>query len=101
MEGDNMKEYDKVELISDKKKFTDMGLEKGRIGTVLGEKRNGSKTSPSNNEKKSHKHRSHALLHSCGCRSGIHYIQISFRSYAALPPRCEHGSARICACKQA
>ena len=36
-----MKEYDKVELISDKNKFRELGLEKGRIGTVLGPKRNG------------------------------------------------------------
>ena len=36
-----MKEYDKVELISDKKKFKDLGLEKGRIETILGPKRNG------------------------------------------------------------
>ena len=37
----NMKEYDKVELISDKQKFKDLGLEKGRTGTILGPKRNG------------------------------------------------------------
>ncbi len=36
-----MKEYDKVELISDKNKFKELGLEKGMIGTVLGPKRNG------------------------------------------------------------
>ncbi|MBE7087628.1 MAG: hypothetical protein E7369_04965 [Clostridiales bacterium] len=36
-----MKEYDKVELISDKKKFTDLGLKKGATGTILGPKRNG------------------------------------------------------------
>ena len=36
-----MKEYDKVELISDKNKFRELGIEKGRIGTVLGPKRNG------------------------------------------------------------
>lgn len=41
MGGSNMKEYDKVELISDKQKFKDLGLEKGRIGTILGPKRNG------------------------------------------------------------
>ena len=35
-----MKEYDKVELISEKKKFTDLGLKKGRTGTILGPKRN-------------------------------------------------------------
>ena len=36
-----MKEYDKVELISDKKKFIDLGLKKGDKGTILGPKRNG------------------------------------------------------------
>ncbi|MBR2616686.1 MAG: hypothetical protein IKC56_00415 [Clostridia bacterium] len=36
-----MKEYDKVELVSDKKEFIDLGLEKGKTGTVLGPKRNG------------------------------------------------------------
>ena len=36
-----MKEYDKVELVSDKKKFADLGLNKGRTGTVLGPERNG------------------------------------------------------------
>lgn len=36
-----MKEYDKVELISEKKKFTDFALKKGRTGTILGPKRNG------------------------------------------------------------
>lgn len=36
-----MKEYDKVELISDKQRFKELGLEKGRIGTILGPKRNG------------------------------------------------------------
>ena len=36
-----MKEYDRVELISDKKKFTDLGLKKGDQGTILGAKRNG------------------------------------------------------------
>ena len=36
-----MKEYDKVELISDKKEFTDLGLKKGDKGTILGPKRNG------------------------------------------------------------
>ena len=36
-----MKEYDKVELISDKQKFKDLGLEKGRTGTILGPKRHG------------------------------------------------------------
>ncbi|MBR2860830.1 MAG: hypothetical protein IKB86_03230 [Clostridia bacterium] len=36
-----MKEYDKVELISDKQEFKDLGLEKGRTGTILGTKRNG------------------------------------------------------------
>ena len=36
-----MKEYDRVELVSDKKEFIDLGLEKGKTGTVLGPKRNG------------------------------------------------------------
>ena len=36
-----MKEYDRVELISDKKKFVDLGLKKGDKGIVLGEERNG------------------------------------------------------------
>ena len=36
-----MKEYDRVELISDKKKFKDLGLKIGDKGTILGEKRNG------------------------------------------------------------
>ncbi|MBQ7373203.1 MAG: hypothetical protein IJW64_01395 [Clostridia bacterium] len=36
-----MQEYDRVELVSDKKKFTELGLKKGRIGTILGPKRNG------------------------------------------------------------
>jgi len=36
-----MKEYDRVELISDSKKFTDLGLKKGDKGTILGPKRNG------------------------------------------------------------
>ena len=36
-----MKEYDRVELISDKKKFIDLGLRRGRRGTILGPKRNG------------------------------------------------------------
>lgn len=36
-----MKLLDRVELIVDKKKFTDLGLKKGDIGTVLGEERNG------------------------------------------------------------
>ena len=36
-----MKEYDRVEIISDKQKFKDLGLEKGRTGTILGPKRHG------------------------------------------------------------
>ncbi len=36
-----MKEYDRVELISDKKKFIDLGLKQGDKGTILGPKRNG------------------------------------------------------------
>ena len=36
-----MKLLNRVELISDKKKFTDLGLKKGRTGTILGPKRNG------------------------------------------------------------
>ena len=40
-QNDNMKEYDRVELISDKKKFVDLGLKKGATGTILGPKRNG------------------------------------------------------------
>ena len=36
-----MKEYDRVELISDSKEFTDLGLKKGDQGTILGPKRNG------------------------------------------------------------
>lgn len=36
-----MKEYDRVELISDKKEFTDLGLKKGDKGTILGPRRNG------------------------------------------------------------
>ncbi|MBE7091241.1 MAG: hypothetical protein E7363_04940 [Clostridiales bacterium] len=36
-----MKEYDRVELVSDKKKFIDLGLKKGDTGTILGPKRNG------------------------------------------------------------
>ena len=36
-----MREYDRVELISDKKKFIDLGLKKGDKGTILGPKRNG------------------------------------------------------------
>lgn len=36
-----MKLLDRVELISDKKKFTSMGLKKGDKGIVLGEERNG------------------------------------------------------------
>ena len=41
MERNNMKLLNRVELISDKKKFTDLGLKKGRTGTILGPKRNG------------------------------------------------------------
>ncbi len=36
-----MKLLNRVELISDKKKFTDLGLKKGDKGIVLGEERNG------------------------------------------------------------
>lgn len=36
-----MKEYDIVELISDKKRYTDEGLKKGDKGTILGPKRDG------------------------------------------------------------
>ncbi len=36
-----MKEYDRIELIVDKKKFADLGLKKGDMGIVLGEERNG------------------------------------------------------------
>ena len=36
-----MKEYDRVELISNKKKFADLGLKPGDQGTILGPKRNG------------------------------------------------------------
>lgn len=36
-----MKLLDRVELISDKKKFTALGLKKGDKGILLGEERNG------------------------------------------------------------
>ena len=36
-----MKEYDRVELISDKKIYNDAGVKKGDKGTILGEKRLG------------------------------------------------------------
>ena len=36
-----MKEYDRVELISDKKVYKDAGVKKGDKGTILGEKRLG------------------------------------------------------------
>ena len=36
-----MKEYDRVELIADKKKYTEQGVKKGDTGVILGEKRQG------------------------------------------------------------
>ena len=36
-----MKEYDRVELIVDKKRYADQGLKKGDKGVVLGQERNG------------------------------------------------------------
>lgn len=36
-----MKEYDRVELISDKQRYIDEGLKKGDKGTILGPKRSG------------------------------------------------------------
>ena len=36
-----MKEYDRVELISDKKIYNDAGVKKGDKGTILSEKRLG------------------------------------------------------------
>ena len=36
-----MKEYDRVELISDKKRYRDEGLKRGDQGTILGPKRAG------------------------------------------------------------
>ena len=36
-----MKEYDRVELINDRKEYLDAGVKKGDTGTILGEKRFG------------------------------------------------------------
>lgn len=36
-----MKEYDRVELIKDKREYSDAGIKKGDKGTILGEKRAG------------------------------------------------------------
>lgn len=41
MEGKTVKLLNRVELIVDKKRYTDQGLKKGDKGIVLGEERNG------------------------------------------------------------